>query len=114
MTEPVDVHKAAAYLPTTAEQLAEAQEIGDTLKRWLAATPEQRAAWAIEADQRRREQREQAEPVALTLDALLAKLGWTVEYARHYVQRYCGCSPDMDGGWYLCQHAEDLGLTTEP
>lgn len=86
------------------------------LDRALNATPEQRAAWAREGEQReaaaareRAEERAAVVPVPLTVDALLAKMGWSQEYAEHLVQPYCRCGNDIDG-WSYCEHARDLGL----
>lgn len=47
--------------------------------------------------------------VELTLDAVLEKLGWSREYAEHFVQPYCDCSDSHDG-WIYCSHAYDEGM----
>lgn len=45
----------------------------------------------------------------LTLDAVLEKLGWSREYAEHFVQPYCTCHDTYDG-WIYCEHARDEGV----
>lgn len=45
----------------------------------------------------------------LTLDAVLEKLGWSREYAEHFVQPYCICGYTRDG-WEHCNHSIDLEL----
>lgn len=45
----------------------------------------------------------------LTLDAVLEKLGWSREYAEHFVQPYCTCDDTYDG-WMYCEHARDEGV----
>lgn len=45
----------------------------------------------------------------LTLDAVLEKLGWSREYAKHFVQSYCTCDDTYDG-WIYCEHARDEGV----
>lgn len=98
-----------APLPVTTEQLDLGQALKISFSRWMNATPQERAAWATEAEQRRAEERAAAEPVPLTLDALLDKMGWPRAYAEHLVQPYCECGDDIDG-WSYCEHARDLGL----
>lgn len=106
----MEVHKLTAVVPMSAEAYADAQDLAAGYQRYMDATPEQRAEWAREAEERRRAERAAATPVALTLDALLEKLYWSREYAEHLVQPYCTCGDSMDG-WDYCQHARDLGLT---
>lgn len=103
------VSRIQMSLPISDEQFADTRETAAAVHEWMNATPEQRAQWAAEAKQRRAEQRAAAAPVALTLDALIGKLGWSREYAEHVVQPYCECWDGMDG-WEYCQYARDEGL----
>lgn len=121
--EPMTVTKHGTPVNLSEELLRAGQAAAEVfrglpaaLDRALNATPEQRARWAAEAQRRQdEEQRQRAEeraavvPVPLTLGALLAKMGWSREYAEHLVQPYCECGDDIDG-WSYCRHAEDLGL----
>lgn len=106
----MNVEKHEVIIPISAEQLAEARETQAAWHRWLTATPEERARWADDQKQQRAAERAAAERVPLTLDVLLAKLGFSREYARHLVQPYCYCEDGMDG-WDYCPHARDEGLT---
>lgn len=90
--------------------IATATEFRAGFDRWFNSTPEERAEWKRQADERRVQERAVAETVPLTMDNLLSKLGFTEEYARHLVQPYCECYDGMDG-WEYCEHARDLGLT---
>ena len=100
----------STVVPVSNEQLADAQEFGAALGRYLSATPAERAAAAEAAQVQRVAEREVAECRPLTLEALLDKLGFTREYAEHLVQPYCECYDGMDG-WEYCQQARDEGLT---
>ncbi|MDG4784351.1 hypothetical protein O7626_00490 [Micromonospora sp. WMMD1102] len=105
----MEIRKMAVVLPVSAEVAADTFDAGRAFARYLNATPEQRAEWERQAADQRRAEREAATPVALTLDVLLDKLGWSREYAEHVVQPYCRCEDTRDG-WERCQHADDLGL----
>ena len=112
MTEPMSVAKYGVTMPFSAEQLVEGEAARAAFGRWMTATPQERAEWARQADQRNAEERAAAEHVPLTLDTLLARMdrwGWTREYVEHLVQPYCECEDGMDG-WEYCTHARDLGL----
>lgn len=67
----------------------------------------------------RARQREAADKNELTLESLIEAIAeehsvFSQEgYAEHFVQPYCSCDKDNgDGGWWLCQHAQDLGFTS--
>lgn len=105
----MEVHQHAAMIPISQEQLDDAAGDAEAFRRWISATPEERAQWMREAAERRAAERATATPVALTLDALLDKLGFSREYAEHLVQPYCDCGDGSDG-WDYCMHARDLGL----
>lgn len=105
----MEVHKLTTMVPMSAEAYAEAKEAAASFQRFMNATPEQRAEWARDAQERRRAERAAATLVPLTLDALLDKLGFDSAYAEHLVQSYCTCGDGRDG-WDYCQHARDLGL----
>lgn len=107
-TEPT-ILKYEHILPVSDEAAATSRLVAASIRRWMDATPQERAAWAAEAEQVRVRERAAAEHVPLTLDALLDKMGWSEEYAKHLVQPYCECWDGMDG-WEYCQHARDLGL----
>lgn len=122
--EPTTVTKYGTIIPINSEQLnAAGRRLNDVLTaatrsidRALNASPEQRAMWAREAERREAEAaRERAVERAshatrpLTIDALLAKMDWSREYAEHLAQPYCDCGDDIDG-WSYCDHARDLGL----
>lgn len=104
-----EVRTYGMVVPVSSEQLADAVDLSRAFTAYMNATPEQREQWAREETERRRAERESAVPVPLTLDALLAKLGWSREYAEHVVQPYCTCGDDIDG-WTRCEHARDLGV----
>lgn len=57
----------------------------------------------------RAELRAETPRVELTLDAVIDKLGWSREYAEHFVQPYCTCDDTYDG-WIYCEHARDEGV----
>jgi hypothetical protein len=100
-----------ALLGVSAEMLAAGQEMRAAMNRWMTATPDQRDEWARQDEARRVEERAAAgTPVALTLDGLLNRLGFSREYAEHLMQPYCECY-DSNDGWDYCMHARDLGLT---
>lgn len=118
MTKNFDVVKYGNTAWMSAEALRQdpLPDLVAHLDRALNATPEERAQMRRAAADRearelwtRIEQRNAAEAVPLTLDALLAKMGWERAYAEHLVQPYCGCGEDIDG-WSYCDHARDLGL----
>jgi hypothetical protein len=114
MTEPMRVIKYGQALPVSTEQQADGEAMAATLQRWRDATPEERAEWARQADQRAAEERAAAETVPLTLDTLLARVeqwGWSREYLEHLVQPYCDCENGFDG-WEYCRHARDLGFAS--
>jgi hypothetical protein len=49
----------------------------------------------------------------VTIDALLAQLGWSAAYAQHRLHPGCSCTTGYDGDSdYLCSWAEWLGFTT--
>lgn len=80
----------------------------------LGLTVAQRAQsdWAERArraEQQRAKERVESAHSELTLDAVLDKLGWSREYAEHFVQPYCICECTRDG-WEHCDHAIDLNL----
>ncbi len=118
-----EVQKLGVEVPVSAEAgiagllpVDLGQRLQESLQTALTATPEQRAQWRREAADRearelweRIQQRDEAQAVPLTLNALIAKMGWSPEYAKHLVQPYCGCEQGWDG-WEFCQHARDLGL----
>lgn len=103
--------KFAQTVPVSDETLAMTAETADAINRWMRATPVERAAWAREAERQRASVRASTPVVALNLDTLIANLGWSREYAEHFVQPYCDCEEDRYGGWEYCQHARDLELT---
>lgn len=105
----VQAQKLAHLIVISDEQAAEGASLAAAFRDYLNATPEQRAAWAQEAAAQRATERAEATPVPLTLDTVLDKLGWSREYAAHFVQPYCTCGDSYDG-WDLCVHAQDLGL----
>lgn len=105
-----DVVKVSYTVPVSEEQLAQAEAASLAIQRWTDATPEEREQWRQEAAAQRAQERSDAERRPLTLDALLDKLGWSHEYALHFVQPYCGCYDGYDG-WDYCMHAEDEGVT---
>jgi len=107
---PLAVSKTAHFLPMSAEQVAEARESAAAWERYWKATPEQREQWAREAAERREFERASTPLTSLSLDALLGKLGWSLEYAHHFVQPYCTCDPFDRVGAFYCQHADDLGI----
>lgn len=105
------VIKLTAVVPVTREQLTDHVDLYAAMRSHQNATPEQREQWAREAEVRRADERAAAGPVfALTIEAVLDKLGWSQEYAEHFVQPYCGCGDGMDG-WETCQHARDEGVS---
>lgn len=102
----IEVHKVAAFVPISEEQAADAAAMSEAWRRWMDATPEQRAEWQAQAEEHRAAERASHERRPLTLDNVLDGLGWTTEYAEHFVQDYCTCSDSYDG-WDYCQHARD-------
>lgn len=92
------------------EAFAVGADVAAAFQRFFNATPDERARWLAEAADVRARERGEAAVVALTLNALLDKLGFSVEYAAHLVQPYCECRDTADG-WDYCEHARDLGLT---
>jgi hypothetical protein len=78
--------------------------------QWKAYEEQQKAA--------RAQLREAAERKELNLESLIEEIADEYSvfsqpgYAEHFVQPYCACEKDSgDGGWWLCQHARDLGFT---
>ena len=58
-----------------------------------------------------RQAAERAQPgPVLTLDALLAHMGWSAAYAAHLLHPACGCTPTGDDP-DLCSWALELGFT---
>lgn len=106
---PLECVKYVSTISVSDESLATSQTYANAFRRWMDATPQERAVWAAEAEQARVRERAAAEHVPLTLEALLDKMGWSREYAEHLVQPYCECG-DSNDGWDRCQHARDLGL----
>lgn len=123
MTDPMNVAKHAHTVQISDQLQLAAQNASAVLaglpaamERMLNATPEQRAEWRRQAElheaeeaRQRAEERAAVVPAPLSMGALLAKMGWSREYAEHLVQPYCECRDDIDG-WSYCQHAEDLGF----
>jgi acyl-CoA reductase-like NAD-dependent aldehyde dehydrogenase len=113
VAEPMSVAKYGVTLPVSAAVQADADALRASIARWHNASPEERAEWARQADQRTARERAAAEHVPLTLETLLTRVdqwGWSREYVEHLVQPYCDCGEGMDG-WEYCQHARDLELT---
>jgi len=75
--------------------------------RWMREYPARAAQQAEIQAAARVGERAGAQQVELTLDSLLAKLGWTRRYAEHAVQPYCSCWHDWSG----CVHADDQEIT---
>lgn len=110
MSEPTSVVKHSAPMMVSAEVLADALDMQAAILRWFDATPEQWDQWRREAVESRAFERAAAPVQPVDLAALLDRLGWSQEYAHHFVQPYCTCGPHVDDGWYRCPHAEDVGL----
>lgn len=79
----------------------------------LLPTPEERHQLDLEHEAFLAEQaRQRALPApALTLDAVLAELGWSPAYAAHAIHPACSCDWTRDDP-YLCGWAQELGFTT--
>lgn len=96
------------------EQVSFWRQVQAEVDRLSTMTPEQIAAEREARDTAEREAREAvmaaAQPVPLALDSLLARLGWSEEYARHLVQSYCTCDPFGEDPT-LCGFAEDEGVS---
>lgn len=107
----IEVRKYGATVQISDEARREGEQTAAALKRYMTATPGERAEWARQAAEARAAERAAAPAVELTLDTLLTKLGWSRTYAEHVVQPYCDCD-DTRAGWEMCQHARDLGLET--
>ena len=109
--ENLTVFKWGQQVPYSEEQMAFSQAVAESTRRWMHATPAERAAWRAEAAAERAAERDAANRVPLTVDALADRMGWSREYAEHLVQPYCECEEESyGGGWSYCQHARDLGL----
>jgi hypothetical protein len=118
----MDVRKIGHVVPVSDELARDhaplATALASSYRAWLDATPEQREEmqreherWEAERKQERARERDSAGQVPLTVDGLLAKMGWTHAYAEHLVQPYCECGPNgVDGEWQRCAHAVDLGI----
>lgn len=104
-----EVRTAAMHLPVSDEVLADAAALRAGLDWALTATPEQWAARQAEMKQARAVERAAAERKPLDLARVLEGLGWSTEYAEHFVQDYCTCSDSYDG-WDFCPHARDEGV----
>lgn len=85
-------------------------EIEEGLRRAARATPEEKARWKREAEERRAAYRDQVGTTEDIIGGIASHFGWTPEYVRHLAQPYCECDYDTDGAWNHCQHARDLGL----
>lgn len=107
--EPLSVRKVAAIVPMSDEMAAEAAATKAAFDWALNATPEEMAARQAELAQARAGERAATERVPLTCCRLIDHLGWTTEYAEHFVQSYCTCSDSYDG-WDFCAHARDEGF----
>jgi len=105
----IEVIKATALVPASAEALSDGREAAAAFRRWMTATPEERTQWADDQKRLREADRATAEKMPLTLETLLDKLGFSREYAEHLMQPYCDCGDGSDG-WDYCQHAYDLGF----
>jgi hypothetical protein len=88
--------------------MSETTTASDAFERWKRDVPAREAARKEAAARGRAAERSSAEPVALTLDALLIKLSFSRDYAEHLMQPYCDCDHGWDG-WDFCAHARDLG-----
>lgn len=105
----MNVEKIGAQVPISAEMAALDDEERRTRREWQQLDREQLAQAFADVRAARAQERD-ATPVApLTLERLLERLGWTPEFAAHYVQPYCGCVLE-EYGWDRCEHARDLGL----
>ncbi|GIM88872.1 hypothetical protein [Paractinoplanes toevensis] len=112
MTTEFEVAKYGQVTHVSHEGIALGAEVADYVNRWMNATPEERAQWAREAENMRRQERLGLHTEELTLESLLARVerwGWSRQYVEHLVQPYCECEDGRDG-WEYCQHARDLGL----
>lgn len=107
--EPLSVRKLATHVPMSDEMAAEADGLRAGLHWALSATPEEYAAYGAQLRQERAAERAASERVPLTCCRLVDRLGWSMEYAEHFVQPYCTCSDSYDG-WDYCAHARDEGF----
>lgn len=107
----LSVYKYGVVVPISDQVIADRMDLDAWIRREASVTPEEREARIARrrADMAAVRAAERQRPV--TADALLVKLGWGPRYAEHFVQPYCRCEDDRDG-WYLCEHASDLGLST--
>lgn len=105
----INVRKVAAFVPMSDEMVADAAEIRDGLHWLFNATPEEIEARQAELSQARAAERATYERRPLDLARVLDGLGWSMEYAEHFVQPYCTCSDSYDG-WDYCAHARDEGF----
>ena len=96
-------------MAVSTELLEQANAMRESMAKYMAATPEQRAAWAAEASAQRLAERSSASLATLTLEALIEALGISRGMAEHLVQTYCQCHIGADG-WDHCAHARDLGI----
>jgi hypothetical protein len=91
------------------EDLRARQLFEEAWQRHITEAPERRAERVAQAKLERAEVRRTTERAPLTLDAVIDKLGWSREYAEHFVQPYCECHDGWDG-WVWCAHSSDVGL----
>ena len=107
-----EVRKYGYSVPMSDEQIAimEAErEAMAALDRLLMMSPAERRAHLQQMKEKRAAERDAARSEALSLSGVLDKLGWSENYAHHFVQTYCTCGM-TDDGWHYCQHAYDRGL----
>lgn len=105
----MNVEKHGYFIPVSDEVFSSAQELRDAVSQFQKAAPAEREQWVREAAATRAAERAQHPHQALTVEVLIEKLGWTPEYASHFVQPYCDCEVGMDG-WEYCQHSRDEGV----
>lgn len=108
------VVQQTTLIQVPSEVVEDAEALSEALRGALNPSPADVARMATEqqeALEQRHAARHTAPWVELSFDTLAARLGWSNEYLQHLVQPYCDCGPDRDDGWYVCQHARDLGLS---
>lgn len=106
----IKVRLVTSTVPVSDEVLRDSLDLRSAVQEYQQATPQQREEWRREAAAARAEQRAVTVRKAVTAHRLLDKLGWTPEYAAHFVQPYCECENTRDG-WEYCEHARDEGVT---
>jgi hypothetical protein len=92
------------------EPLTQSEKFERWQARWTPQAVSTREAEKLAKARAEREQQRAAAsgPAELTVEALLAKLEFSREYAGHLMQPYCGCGHGWDG-WEYCEHARDEG-----